>query len=400
MFTDIHSLASNLVVIEGRHPTLLWEACDVPSIVVYRASKTLYVLDTGVGPEQRAVLEAQIASLGQGAEEIVLVNSHGHFDHLGNNDLVQRAAIPRKRHLISKESAPDSDIRTELFEMYGRGKEYFSYIDGLPLPAEKISGLLKALGAPAIAPATLEELGGKIRESGVLPALNNFMPSIVVDVLMATYPAVFPSLETMTFLEDISAPGPIEIAGAQWSGWSLGDEAPEVYVLRSGGHSKGGVVFYIPEHKFLMLADETTAVPIWPDTDPRRVIGTAQKALTMLDNGGLEWMCAGHFPMVPSNDPKELQASLQRVLGQSGQFSDTVEKEVAAHPEGLTVDELYEALRKDIPSTSYLTFLITNQFPVFSTFMKLTLLNHLLLYKFPSRKEPQGYIRFLPLVRE
>jgi hypothetical protein len=157
------------------------------------------------------------------------------------------------------------------------------------------------------------------------------------------------------------------------------------------------VVFYIPEHKFLMLADETTAVSIWPDTDPRRVISTAQKALTMLDNGGLEWLCAGHFPMVPSKDPKELQASLQRILGQSGQFSEAVEKEVAAHPEGLTVDELYEALCKDVPSTSYLTFLITNQFPVF--FMKLTLLNHLLLYNFPSRKEPQGYIRFFPLVR-
>ncbi len=91
MFTDLHSLAPNLVVIEGRHPTLLWEACDVPSIVVYRAPKTLYVLDTGVGPEQRAALKTQMDALGQGAEEIVLINSHGHFDHLGNNDLVQQS---------------------------------------------------------------------------------------------------------------------------------------------------------------------------------------------------------------------------------------------------------------------------------------------------------------------
>jgi hypothetical protein len=180
--------------------------------------------------------------------------------------------------------------------MYGRGKDYFSYIDDLPLPADKISGLLKALGAPSIPPATLEELGGKMRDSGVLPALNNFIPSIVVDVLMATYPAVFPSLETMTFLEDISAPGPIEIAGAQWSGWRLGNESPAVYVLCSGGHSRGGVVFYIPEHKFLMLADETTSVPIWPDTDPRRVISTAQRAPTMSENGGLEWRARVTFP--------------------------------------------------------------------------------------------------------
>jgi Metallo-beta-lactamase superfamily len=178
----------------------------VPSIAVYRAPKTLYVLDSGVGPEQRVALETQITALGQGAEKIVLVNSHGHFDHLGNNDLLQQSVIPRKRHLISKDAAPNTDIRAELFAMYGRGKDYFSYIDGLPLPADKISGLLKALGAPSIAPATLEELGGKIQQSGVLHALNLFMPSIVVDVLMATYPDVFPSVETMTFLEDISSP--------------------------------------------------------------------------------------------------------------------------------------------------------------------------------------------------
>ena len=85
-------------------------------------------------------------------------------------------------------------------------------------------------------------------------------------------------------------------------------------------------------------------------------------------------------------------------MASPGSFPETVEKEVAAHPEGLTVDELYEALRKDVPSTSYVTFLMPNQFPVFSTFMKLTLLNHLLLYNFPSRKDPQGHIQFLPLV--
>jgi hypothetical protein len=91
-----------------------------------------------------------------------------------------------------------------------------------------------------------------------------------------------------------------------------------------------------------------------------------------------------------------VRASLQRISSQSQRFSETIEKEVAAHPEGLTVDELYEALRLDAPATSYVTFLMANQFPVSSTLMKLPLLNHLLLYNFPSRKESHGKIRFLP----
>jgi hypothetical protein len=44
-------------------------------------------------------------------------------------------------------------------------------------------------------------------------------------------------------------------------------------------------------------------------------------------NSALAWLCAGHFPMIPSNDSKEVRASLQRILDQSMQFSETVEKE-------------------------------------------------------------------------
>jgi glyoxylase-like metal-dependent hydrolase (beta-lactamase superfamily II) len=278
--------------------------------------------------------------------------------------------------------------------MYGRGAAYFNFIDGLPLEAPQISDLLGALGAPGIASTDLAALGSRIRDAGLSPALNRFVPSIVVDVLMGTYPDVFPSSETMTFLEDISPAGPITLAGAQWSGWSFGRETPEVYVLCSAGHSKGGVVFYFPEHKFLMLADETSSVPIWPDTDPRRVVATAQKALTMFDNGAIEWLCAGHFPMVPSNDPKGVRNSLQRVIDQASEFSKSVADEFATHPDGLSVDELYEAIRKDSPANSYVSVLIARQFPVFSTFMKLTLLNHLLLNEFPSQMDADGKIRF------
>jgi hypothetical protein len=146
-----------------------------------------------------------------------------------------------------------------------------------------------------------------------------------------------------------------------------------------------------------MFADETSSVPLWPDSDPRRVMETAQKALGMLENHALDWMCAGHFPMVPSNDPKQIRASRERMQGQFKQFSDAVEKQLAGHVEGLTVDELYEVFRKESSPAPYINFLMANQFPVFTTFMKLTLLNHLLLNEFPMRKEAWGRVRFFSL---
>jgi len=53
--------------------------CHPSWCIVPRRPCTSWIL---AWAEQRAVLEAQIASLGEGADEIVLVNSHGHFDHL------------------------------------------------------------------------------------------------------------------------------------------------------------------------------------------------------------------------------------------------------------------------------------------------------------------------------
>ena len=48
-----------------------------------------------------------------------------------------------------------------------------------------------------------------------------------------------------------------------------------------------------------MLADETSSVPIWSDSDPRRTEQTALRALTMLDEGAVTALCAGHRPMLP-----------------------------------------------------------------------------------------------------
>ncbi len=97
---------------------------------------------------------------------------------------------------------------------------------------------------------------------------------------------------------------------------------------------------------------------------------------------------------MPSIGPKAVRASLERIISQAEEFAKAVTDQFAKKPAGLSVDELYDAIRRDNPPGSYVSVLIANQFPVFSTFMKLTLLNHLLLYHFPSRKDADGKVRF------
>ena len=108
---DLHEIAPNLVVIEGHRPHAVWEDPDLATIAVYRGERTLYLLDTGVGPEQRAALLRVAERLGDGAEEVLLLNSHGHMDHLGNNDVLAEIHAARRRHPIPRAARPRSTPR-------------------------------------------------------------------------------------------------------------------------------------------------------------------------------------------------------------------------------------------------------------------------------------------------
>ncbi|MGE0295987.1 MAG: MBL fold metallo-hydrolase, partial [Pseudonocardia sp.] len=370
----VHDIAPGLCLIEGHHPHSLWDDPDLPTIVMYRSGPRLYLLDTGVGPEQRDGIR-QVAARWPDVEEILLLNSHGHLDHLGNNDVLAELPARTRRHFVPRAARSALDFATFFGAMYKRGLPYFDYLDGLDLTADGIASLLRALGADtALKAEDVAALGARIGELGITPAISPFVPSLVVDILLNTYPPVFPSVETMTDYEDLGEPREIVIGGTRWTGWTFTDEhgEPEVHALRSGGHSAGGLVFHLPRHRFLMLADETSSVPIWADTDPRRTIETATKALAMIDSGDVERLCAGHRPLLPAGGD-EARDALRAVVASGNDFADSVTAALAGRPQGVCIDDLYDELVAG-PSPT-IALLKRLQFPVFSTFLKLTLLN-------------------------
>ncbi|MGE0300811.1 MAG: hypothetical protein AB7R99_29400, partial [Pseudonocardia sp.] len=63
-------------------------------------------------------------------------------------------------------------------------------------------------------------------------------------------------------------------------------------------------------------------------------------------------------------------------------------------PQGVCIDDLYDELVAG-PSPT-IALLKRLQFPVFSTFLKLTLLNHCLLHELPTAVDDRGRTLFLP----
>src|SRR5512138_3855111 len=92
---DIVQLANNLWLIVGDGPK------DCPNVVVYRAGDRMYVMDSGAG----SVIRSSILKVMQEAgplQTFTLLNSHGHADHVGNNDVINLAQAKEKHHYFSK----------------------------------------------------------------------------------------------------------------------------------------------------------------------------------------------------------------------------------------------------------------------------------------------------------
>jgi glyoxylase-like metal-dependent hydrolase (beta-lactamase superfamily II) len=134
------NVADDLHLIEGHHPHSIWDDPDLPTIAVYRTGRRLYLLDTGARPEQREAIRSLTRRYHDVVDEVVLLNSHGHVDHLGNNDVLAEIADGKaRRHHIPRAARPALDFEAFFGAMYRRGLPYFDYAAGLSVPAGQIA---------------------------------------------------------------------------------------------------------------------------------------------------------------------------------------------------------------------------------------------------------------------
>jgi glyoxylase-like metal-dependent hydrolase (beta-lactamase superfamily II) len=91
MLGEIMPMARNLWLVVGDMPA------DIPNVLVYRKGDCLYLLDSSAGPTMRASIQKVFADVGP-VPSFTLLNSHGHADHVGNNDLSHLVQAKQKSH--------------------------------------------------------------------------------------------------------------------------------------------------------------------------------------------------------------------------------------------------------------------------------------------------------------
>lgn len=112
-YCDHHRSGENIIVIEGRE-LILGEQGDVAQIVLHRDGDRLTVIDSGAYPEDRESILRAARQLGD-VSHAVLLNSHGHVDHVGNNDVIYELA-PHSEHYMPKKDYPNLCDQSGFFE--------------------------------------------------------------------------------------------------------------------------------------------------------------------------------------------------------------------------------------------------------------------------------------------
>jgi glyoxylase-like metal-dependent hydrolase (beta-lactamase superfamily II) len=308
---------------------------------VYRKGDRLYLLDSGAGPAIRASILNVLRDVGP-VQSFTLLNSHGHADHVGNNDVIRLVQAKEIRHYIAEAGLALLDAPSYFATQFSTLSAYYDPTSGYQ--ADRLRW--RAIGAGRdIAQAVL----------GERRALE-----LVFALYLRKFGSIHPSSETMQTYESLPKQS-LVIGDVSWTGWALGDD--DVWVLPAGGHTPDEVLFYLPEHQLLHTADLTFPFfPTFPASNGAVTRMALSKCHAMAAAGAVQLLTDGHHHMVYRGQD-EAVAFLGTLLAEHKHFQAVLRDIVETH-DGLTVAQIYTHVRQHIADPVVQHFL-SLEFPYF-----------------------------------
>jgi glyoxylase-like metal-dependent hydrolase (beta-lactamase superfamily II) len=297
-YGDVVRAAPNTLMVVGRELNQAKGEADIANSILYRTGDTLYVIDTGATPSFRAPLRKAIRRL-RPFRHVVLINTHGHPDHLGNNELVMKTPAVSHRHYMSRLD-------------YGIADHYVA----------------QSLGA------------GIARISGYIPGFDD--PMAQGRALFDLFQPLEQSKSTRRPIESLPRHA-VRIGKLRTRGWTFGDD--DLVVVRTGAHTHGELIVYFPKTHLLHTADETVSYyPVWPESSPtptRQVFVEMREAAS---GNGARILTEGHRFEVERGAGR-IRERLQGLLDGWDAYDRAAKRLLTeAAPQGVTVGELVDRI--------------------------------------------------------
>lgn len=301
---------------------------DVSNVIVHRTGDLLVLIDSGVTSTIRDSIRSAAGDLA-GWSKILLLTTHGHADHVGNNDIVNDLGTGLDRsdvhHFVSAHDAG---------QYHDNGLHYWT------TSLSRVSGLVPGFDDPVPAARGL---------------LGMFQPMIPITGITRTYEEL--PMEHLT------------IGSLHLSGWSFADGA--VQVIRTRGHCAGQVVVHLPEARLLHLSDEPNGpCGAMHDANQMNIFAALAQALTLVETGVAGLVTEGHKFEV--HDRPAAAAHLSQLLDQASALDGATQTLLAGG-----IDDMPAFVKAFAARSQELGVQGANPNPMFTTMMAMAKLREL-----------------------
>ncbi|KPI33666.1 beta-lactamase domain protein [Actinobacteria bacterium OV450] len=280
---DLIEIDDRTVLVLGQELDVEHGRPDVANALVHRVADTVVFVDTGVTTVFRAAVRAAADRVGPWSRALLLT-THGHVDHVGNNDLADELGVPVEHYVPAR----DVDQMRDPQAYWVRAFDGIAALGALPAP-------------PAPAARKLMSLFHPMRPFGATTRTYEELP-----------------LER------------VRIGSVRFTGWTFADGA--VRVLRSQGHCAGHVIVYLSDCGVLHLSDEGNgACGAMADADQLKIQSVLGAVARLFEEEQAALLTDGHtFALRRGSEAVSfldglvdqataLQTAALRLTGQSGQ---------------------------------------------------------------------------------
>lgn len=221
----VMEIAPDVWMIEGYASTDFQSKPSSSNCFVLRDENMVLLIDTGTYPFYRErILDVLKKFCSTGADTLILMNTHGHLDHVANNDVIFEAGFENVRYLLPEPELGTMDAQAHFSHEFEELEQYYDYFKEISVLPIKIAGLISRTLAKRLFLKVLD-----INYRGV----NTLVDRAEILMPEARVQKIFGNVE--------------------FSGWEIG----RFFAIHDGTHSPGHLSFYDPENKLLLTGDAT-----------------------------------------------------------------------------------------------------------------------------------------------
>ena len=279
--TRVMEIAPDIWELEGYAGTIFFLEPPSGNIFIMRDGDMVLMMDTGHhGFYREKILKVLRKFVKEGAKELILVLSHGHWDHGKNNDIIYEAGYESARFLLPQPELHTINIPSHMLGDWDKVIEYFD--PGVMLPEGLKVFVRWAKNFPEYNNPQYEETW-KIIEA-LPPEYDRARTRTAWESLLTN--VLCPDLSTYMIdkaeLLSLESREKRCIGDVEFLGWPVG----RFFAIHDASQSPGHICIYDPLNKLMITGDATLELnPPFFDCDVNACIDICEKCLRMAEQG-------------------------------------------------------------------------------------------------------------------